>query len=283
MKITGAHDFNDYQVAKRGNIPMYRLMDWKAALRSDGAPYAEEAAKAKALREAEGTPDATYVDGINLVPDDYRGLDRFEARKKIVADIDADGLMITVEDKKIQQPFGDRSGVVIEPMITDQWFADAKKLAEPAIKAVKDGKTRFVPENWEKTYFQWMNNIEPWCVSRQLWWGHRIPAWYGPTLEDIKNDGPWNDKVIFVAETEEAMKIKAREYYGSSTDIEIEDGPWTSNYETDTGETGVGVYRDDDVLDTWFSSGLWPFSTLGWPDASPPPRAGRWRRSRRRG
>ena len=151
VKITGAHDFNDYQVAKRADIPKYRLMDTKGAMREDGAPYAEEAAKAKALVEAGGKPDAAYVDGINLVPDEYRGLDRFEARKRVVADIDADGLMIAVEDKKIMQPFGDRSGVVIEPMLTDQWFADAKTLAAPAIKAVEEGDTRFVPENWSKT------------------------------------------------------------------------------------------------------------------------------------
>ena len=154
VKITGAHDFNDYQVAKRHDIPMYVLMDTKARML-----------------------DAKYV------PKKYRGMDRFEARKAIVADLEARGLMIQVENKKIVQPFGDRSGVVIEPYLTDQWFADAKTLAQPALVAVRRGKTKFVPQNWEKTYFQWLDNIEPWCVSRQLWWGHQIPAWYGPKIQ----------------------------------------------------------------------------------------------------
>ncbi|MEO1251347.1 MAG: valine--tRNA ligase [Pseudomonadota bacterium] len=234
VKITGGHDFNDYQVAKRGRIPMYRLMDWRGAMRADGAPYAEEAEKAREIREAGGEPEANYVDTINLVPDEYRGMDRFEARKKVVADIDAEGLMIKVEDKKIMQPFGDRSNVVIEPMITDQWFANAEELAKPAIAAVETGDTKFIPENWEKTYFQWMRNIQPWCISRQLWWGHRIPAWYGPS------------KDIFVAETEADANRLAEEKYGEAIELK----------------------QDEDVLDTWFSSGLWPFSTLGWPEPS---------------
>jgi len=232
VKITGAHDFNDYQVARRAGIPMYRLMDAKGAMRADGAPYAEESAKAKALVAAAGAPDAAYVDGLNLVPDAYRGLDRFEAREKIVADIEKDGNLIKVEDKKIMQPFGDRSGVVVEPMLTDQWFANAEALARPAIEAVEAGETRFVPKHWTKTYFQWMRNIEPWCISRQLWWGHRIPAWYGP------------DDRIFVAGTEEEAQAAADAHYGEATALK----------------------RDPDVLDTWFSSALWPFSTLGWPD-----------------
>ncbi|MEL6422400.1 MAG: valine--tRNA ligase, partial [Pseudomonadota bacterium] len=190
VKITGAHDFNDYDVARRGDIPMYRLMDEVAHMRSDGAPYAEAAALAAELREAGGTPDKAYVDTINLVPDEYRGLDRFAARARVVADIDADGMMIMVEEKKVMQPFGDRSRVVIEPMLTDQWFCNAEELARPAIAAVEEGGTSFVPKNWEKTYFEWMRNIQPWCISRQLWWGHQIPAWYGP------------DGEIFVAESE---------------------------------------------------------------------------------
>ncbi len=237
VKITGGHDFNDYDVARRNDIPMYRLMDWRGGMRDDGAPYAEEAAKAKKIVETGETPDANYVDGINLVPDEYRGLDRFEARKRVVADIDAEGLMIAVEDKKIMQPFGDRSNVVIEPMLTDQWFADAKTLAKPAIEAVKSGKTKFVPENWAKTYFQWMDNIQPWCISRQLWWGHRIPAWYSPGGE------------IFVDHSEAGARKQAEAQLG----------------------VGVELRQDEDVLDTWFSSGLWPFSTLGWPEDSPLP------------
>ncbi|MEL7544352.1 MAG: valine--tRNA ligase, partial [Pseudomonadota bacterium] len=235
VKITGAHDFNDYEVARRGDIPMYRLMDEIAAMRSDGAPYAEAANAARDLRDVGGTPDKAYVDTINLVPDEYRGLDRFEARKRVIADIDADGLMIMVEEKKVMQPFGDRSRVVIEPMLTDQWFCNAEELAKPAIAAVEDGRTTFVPKNWEKTYFEWMRNIQPWCISRQLWWGHQIPAWYT------------EDGEIFVAESEAEARAAAEKKHGG--DVELT--------------------RDPDVLDTWFSSALWPFSTLGWPEETP--------------
>ncbi|MDY8109798.1 valine--tRNA ligase [Fulvimarina sp. 2208YS6-2-32] len=260
VKITGAHDFNDYGVAKRNGIPLYRLMDEHAAMRADGAPYADAVAMAKAVREAGGTPDRAHVDTINLVPDEYRGLDRFEARDRVVAAITAEGLAIMVpetdprlgpvkapvapeeggetralvplvEAKKIMQPFGDRSGVVIEPMLTDQWFCDAETLARPAIASVREGRTKFVPQQWENTYFHWMENIQPWCISRQLWWGHRIPAWYGP------------DGAVFVARSEDAAYEKADAHYGAR----------------------VALARDEDVLDTWFSSALWPFSTMGWP------------------
>jgi valyl-tRNA synthetase len=228
VKITGAHDQNDYGVAQRNGIPMYRLMDESAAMRTDGAPYAEAAAQARAI--ADGAPaTAAAIDTLNLVPDAYRGLDRYEARKRVVADIDADGLMIGVEDKKIMQPFGDRSNVVIEPMLTDQWYVDAATLAKPAIEAVRSGATKIVPKSWEKTYFNWMENIQPWCVSRQLWWGHRIPAWFA------------EDGRIFVAESEADAQAQAGE--------------------------GVMLTQDGDVLDTWFSSALWPFATMGWPDA----------------
>jgi valyl-tRNA synthetase len=228
VKITGAHDENDYGVAQRNGIPMYRLMDETAAMRSDGAPYAEAAARAQEIaRGASAT--AAEIDTLNLVPEAYRGLDRYEARKRVVADIDADGLMIKVEDKQIMQPFGDRGGVVIEPMLTDQWYVDAATLAKPATEAVRSGATKIVPKSWEKTYFNWMENIQPWCVSRQLWWGHRIPAWYA------------EDGRIFVAETEKEAQAQAGQ--------------------------GVALKRDEDVLDTWFSSALWPFATMGWPDA----------------
>ncbi len=230
VKITGAHDQNDYGVAQRNNIPMYRLMDEVAAMRADGAPYAEAAVQAKAIA-AGGTWTAADIDALNLVPDAYRGLDRYEARKRVVADIDADGLMIAVESKTIQQPFGDRSGVVIEPMLTDQWYVDAATLAKPAIEAVRSGAIDIVPKSWEKTYFNWMENIQPWCVSRQLWWGHQIPAWFD------------NDGNIFVAEDE----VGAQALAGA----------------------GVALTRDNDVLDTWFSSALWPFGTLGWPEENP--------------
>jgi len=226
VKITGAHDLNDYGVAQRNNIPMYRLMDETAHMRADGPSYEASSDRAKAIAHgAAATPEE--VDALNLVPEAYRGLDRYAARKAVVADIDADGLMIGVEDKKIMQPFGDRSNVVIEPMLTDQWYVDAATLAKPAIAAVRDGTIKVVPETWKKTWFNWLENIQPWCVSRQLWWGHRIPAWYA------------DDGTIFVAESE----AEARKEAG--------DRP---------------LRQDEDVLDTWFSSGLWPFATLGWPE-----------------
>ena len=227
VKITGAHDENDYGVASRNGIPMYRLMDEVAAMRTDGAPYAEAAARAREIAQG-ASFDAKEIDALNLVPDEYRGLDRYEARKRVVADIDADGLMLMVEDKPIMQPFGDRGGVVIEPMLTDQWYVDAKALAKAPIEAVRDGRIEIVPKTWEKTFFNWMENIQPWCVSRQLWWGHRIPAWYDA------------EGKCYVAETEAKALALA--------------GP------------GAVLTRDEDVLDTWFSSALWPFATLGWPE-----------------
>src|SRR5690606_36391286 len=231
VKITGAHDFNDYEVARRNNIPMYSLLDTKAAMRADGAPYAEQAKTAQAIARGEIEFDDETTTAINIVPDEYRGLDRYEARKRIVADIDAEGLMIKVEDKKIMQPFGDRSKVVIEPFLTDQWFVKADVLAQPAIASVREGRTKFVPKNWENTYFNWMDNIQPWCISRQLWWGHQIPAWYGP------------DGEVFVDYDEAGAAKLAEAHYGEP----------------------VALTRAEDVLDTWFSSGLWPFSTMGWP------------------
>jgi valyl-tRNA synthetase len=264
VKITGAHDFNDYQVARRNKIPLYRLMDTQAKMRADGEDYAVYAARALEIAKTGHLPNEAEVDDINLVPDEYRGLDRYEARKKIVDAINAEGLAVTVKDaegndvpfvenKKIMQPFGDRSGVVIEPMLTDQWFADAKTLAEPAIASVREGRTKFVPKNWEKTYFEWMENIEPWCISRQLWWGHQIPAWYGP------------DGQVFVEKTEEEALHSAIQHYIAH------EGPWKAWVEEklENFKPGEILTRDEDVLDTWFSSALWPFSTLGWPDNTP--------------
>ena len=273
VKITGAHDENDYGVAQRNNIPMYRLMDEVAAMRRDGAPYAEASAQAMAI--AKGTASATpaEVDVLNLVPGEYRGLDRYEARKRVVADIDAEGLMLGVEDKPIMQPFGDRGGVVIEPMLTDQWYVDAETLAKAPIAAVRDGSIEIVPMSWEKTFFNWMENIQPWCVSRQLWWGHRIPAWYGPKRNqtgifvkgaDEGASAPTGriggslDKQPFIAETERDALRQAREYYGNDVDVVVGDGIFD--------QQRVTITRDPDVLDTWFSSALWPFATLGWPD-----------------
>ena len=200
VKITPAHDFNDFRVGQRHRLPMINILDAAAQI-NDNAPVA------------------------------YRGLDRFEARKQVVAEFEALGLLRGVETTRHAVPHGDRSGVVVEPWLTDQWYVDAKTLAAPAIAAVERGETVFEPRHWEKTYFEWMRNIEPWCVSRQLWWGHRIPAWYGP------------DGHIFVAETAEEAHAAAYEYYGHDEDLR----------------------QDEDVLDTWFSSALWPFSTLGWP------------------
>ena len=251
VKITGAHDFNDYEVAKRNDIPMYSLMDERGA-----------------MCESE------------IMPAKYVGMDRFKARKEVVADIDAEGLLIKIEDKKIMQPYGDRSGVVIEPMLTDQWFVAADKLAEQAMAKVDDGSTKFIPENWKKTYDHWMKDIQPWCISRQLWWGHQIPAWYGPTLKsDLGNENATSnsDRVsdekhplkIFVANNDIVAFEKAQEYYGD--DFEITCNPnepkgYSFSHIGGTKPHKINLRRDPDVLDTWFSSGLWPFSTLGWPE-----------------
>ena len=245
VKITGAHDFNDYQVAKRSNIPMYSLMDKKGVMRVDGSPYKDEVAKAQAILNEEISWDEDLIASMNLVPDEYRGLDRFEARKKVVAEITAEGLAVMtdatdnegnfytkpfVESKAIMQPFGDRSKVVIEPMLTDQWFVETSKIVKPALDAVKNGEIKIIPESGEKTYYHWLNNIEPWCISRQLWWGHQVPVWFD-------KDG---NQYCAVTESE------AQEQAGSD----------------------VQLTRDPDVLDTWFSSGLWPIGTLGWPEDS---------------
>ena len=288
VKITGAHDFNDYQVAKRSGIPMYRLMDTKGAMRADGAPYAEMAEIAMAVAKGEKTLTEAEADTINLVPDDLRGLDRFEARKKVVDQITSEGLAVMttddegntipmVENKPIMQPFGDRSKVVIEPMLTDQWFVDTDKIVGPALEAVKDGTVKILPESGERTYYHWLENIEPWCISRQLWWGHQIPVWYGPDLD--KNGIYLDGTVSFCAPNEMEALSKANSYYeellgyrvqfiGICEDkdgktlqsVSITDSAYTDNIES------IDLYQDPDVLDTWFSSGLWPIGTLGWPE-----------------
>ncbi|MEO1361689.1 MAG: valine--tRNA ligase, partial [Pseudomonadota bacterium] len=285
VKITGAHDFNDYQVAKRGGIPMYALMDERGQMRADGEPYTAVAEVAQRIAEGAEGFDEAKIAAMNLVPDQYRGLDRFDARKAVVEDITSEGnavmvpdpkhkdeetkapLIPHVENKKIMQPFGDRSGVVIEPMLTDQWFVDAETLAKPAIAAVREGRTKFVPQNWDRTYYNWMENIEPWCISRQLWWGHRIPVWYGPTLDDIANDGPYNMKKGFCAGTpSEAMEL-AKKHYGDRVEVTIaEDGVTSHTIDSNDALQSIELVQDEDVLDTWFSSGLWPFSTQGWPE-----------------
>ncbi|WP_171131420.1 valine--tRNA ligase [Ruegeria sp. HKCCA5014] len=301
VKITGAHDFNDNMVAKRGGIPMYRLMDTKGAMRADGAPYAEAAGLAQEYAHGRDFTE-NEIDAINLVPDHLRGLDRFEARTKVVEEITADGLAVMtraddprlgnklgedddpaalvplVESKPIMQPFGDRSKVVIEPMFTDQWFVDAEKVVGPALDAVKDGTVKIIPESGEKTYYHWLENIEPWCISRQLWWGHQIPVWYGPSLR-TENGKAKDELAFFCAANEEELFDKLAEYYGKVGIVSVgsrsEADEMITNFRFAV-ESGIAdqigegllvpIWRDPDVLDTWFSSGLWPIGTLGWPE-----------------
>ena len=298
VKITGAHDFNDYQVAKRGGIPMYNLMDTKAAMRADGKPYAEEAAVAQAIANGEQTFDEAMIAAMNMVPEDYRGLDRFEAREKIVADITSEGLAVMVpnpkaatdseeqsdeppfipyvENKPIMQPFGDRSKVVIEPMLTDQWFVDTDQIVQPALDAVRKGDVKIMPESGEKVYYNWLDNIEPWCISRQLWWGHQIPVWYGPDPDCLTNeDGVAGERVSFCAASAEDAFEKAREFYQKfvpNAVFDFQDRDWADGTmaglysDGEKNHVEIGLVRDPDVLDTWFSSGLWPIGTLGWPE-----------------
>ncbi len=293
VKITGAHDFNDYQVAKRNNLPMYRLMDTRGQMRADGAPYDQAVQRAREIA-ADSPTTESEVDTLNLVPEKYRGLDRFAARKLVVEDITAQGLAVStlmksldeetgsehltlvpfVESKKIMQPFGDRSKVVIEPMLTDQWFVDTAKIVQPAIDAVRNGDTQIIPQSGERTYFHWLENIEPWCISRQLWWGHQIPVWY-----DVEGNR-------FCAATFEEARKMALGHHGAGVSV-------IERQNIDLGYLGKGglakqatpvsvrqaggsgglievqLARDPDVLDTWFSSGLWPIGTLGWPDNTP--------------
>ncbi|WP_419741395.1 valine--tRNA ligase [Ruegeria sp.] len=329
VKITGAHDFNDNMVAKRGGIPMYRLMDTKGAMRADGVPYAEEADKAQEYARGKDFTE-NEIDAINLIPDHLRGLDRFEARAKVVEEITADGLAVMtraddprlgstalkpdhegadklvplVESKPIMQPFGDRSKVVIEPMFTDQWFVDAAKVVGPALDAVKDGTVKIIPDSGEKTYYHWLENIEPWCISRQLWWGHQIPVWYGLDLsaenfKDDENDGDLDlvelgrllneggmlhrGNVMECAASLEAVTEKFLDDNANipsplshATVVEVADkqeaihqfAESLAQYavEQDPTKLVYPVWRDPDVLDTWFSSGLWPIGTLGWPE-----------------
>jgi valyl-tRNA synthetase len=204
VKITPAHDFNDFEVGRRHGLELINIFDRDARLN-------------------------------DAVPEKYRGLDRYTARDLVVADLEAEGLIEKVEDHLHVVPHGDRGGVAIEPWLTDQWYVDAKTLAAPAIAAVEQGQTEFVPKQWENTYFEWMRNIQPWCISRQLWWGHQVPAWYGP------------DGEIFVETSEQEAGAAAQKHYGRV----------------------VELTRDPDVLDTWFSSALWPFSTIGWPEETP--------------
>jgi valyl-tRNA synthetase len=238
VKVTPAHDFNDFEVGRRHNLPQISVLDREASLTLvDNEDY---------LR---GLPEGSAELAAEL-----NGLDRFAARKTIVARMEDFGFLERIEPNTHMVPHGDRSGVVIEPYLTDQWYVDAKTLAQPAMAAVRSGTTSFVPKNWEKTYFDWMENIQPWCVSRQLWWGHQIPAWYGP------------DGRVFVAETEEEAVGHALGYYVEQEVITPEQG---REMALDRNKREGFITRDEDVLDTWFSSALWPFSTLGWPDETP--------------
>jgi valyl-tRNA synthetase len=238
VKITPAHDFNDFEVGRRHNLPQISVLDQEGRLALvDNEDY---------LR---GLPEGSLQ-----LAEELNGVDRFAARKQIVARLEDFGFLERIEPNTHMVPHGDRSGVVIEPYLTDQWYVDAHTMAQPAIAAVRSGTTTFVPKNWEKTYFEWMENIQPWCISRQLWWGHQIPAWYGP------------DGKVFVAETEEEAVGNALGYYVEQEVITAEQG---HDMALDPAMREGFITRDEDVLDTWFSSALWPFSTLGWPDDAP--------------
>jgi valyl-tRNA synthetase len=239
VKITPAHDFNDFEVGRRHDLPLVNIFDIEANLN---------------LKDNEA-----FLDGVKPSADldetlSLHGMDRFNARKKIVVRLEEKGLLDKIEPNTHMVPHGDRSNVVIEPFLTDQWYVDAKTLAQPALAAVRDGRTVFVPKNWEKTYFDWMENIQPWCVSRQLWWGHQIPAWYGA------------DGKVYVAETQDEAVAEALAYDTANGNITEEEGEAIAQ---DAERRATYLTRDDDVLDTWFSSALWPFSTLGWPDETP--------------
>ena len=267
VKITPAHDFNDFEVGQRQGLKAINIF----------------------------TPQARIS---GYAPKEYRGLDRFEAREKVLADLEAIGALAGVEPKKIMVPYDEKSKqIVIEPFLTDQWFVNAEVLAQPALASVREGRTVFVPKSYENTYFAWMENIKPWCISRQLWWGHQIPAWYGPRVNaDPEINNPAAGPKVFVARTEDDAIKQARAYYGRAVEIHTS-GQNSTSYRKAFGafetaqrdrmsaetwteikasdpfaelrDSKAPIHRDEDVLDTWFSSALWPFSTLGWPEQTP--------------
>ncbi len=260
VKITPAHDFNDWEVGRRCGLAAINVMDTRARIALDADP--------------------AFRDGID--PDeelaDLNGLDRYEARKLILALAEQRGWLDGADDETHMVPHGDRSRVAIEPFLTDQWYVDAKTLAGPALEAVRSGRTRILPERDEKTYFHWLENIEPWCISRQLWWGHQIPVWFGPNQEEGHVFTSWDDPrdaknlKTFCAVTETEVIQEAQAYYGDDYEIVLQDsgGPGFQEYKTaDMPRTRLTLYRDPDVLDTWFSSGIWPIGTLGWPEDTP--------------
>ncbi|MCD2175278.1 valine--tRNA ligase [Rhizobium sp. C4] len=239
VKMTPAHDFNDFEVGKRQDLKMINVLSIDGKIDIEGnEDFLEGLADTAELKNTIAS---------------LQGLDRFAARKLIVEMLEAQELVDKIEPHKHMVPHGDRGGVPIEPRLTEQWYVDAKTLAEPAIASVREGRTKFVPKNWEKTYYEWMENIQPWCISRQLWWGHQIPAWYGP------------DGQVFVEKTEEEALHAAIQHYIAH------EGPWKAWVEEklENFQPGEILTRDEDVLDTWFSSALWPFSTLGWPEQTP--------------
>ncbi|HEX3182341.1 MAG TPA: valine--tRNA ligase [Beijerinckiaceae bacterium] len=240
VKITPAHDFNDFEVGRRHDLPLVNVLDADAKI---------------TLRDNEsflaGVPQSADLNETIAALDDQ---DRFVARKRVVEMMEARGLLAATEPHTHVVPHGERSGAVVEPWLTDQWYVDAKTLAQPALAAVREGRANFIPRNWGKTYFDWLENIEPWCISRQLWWGHQIPAWYAP----------WG--AIYVAETEEEAIAEA---LGDAVTREIYDDEEAARIAEDPQRSRELLTRDEDVLDTWFSSALWPFSTFGWPDETP--------------
>nr|WP_166180037.1 valine--tRNA ligase [Altererythrobacter segetis] len=266
VKITPGHDFNDFEVGKRVGFKPSEMLN---------------------MLDAEGKVTQT-ADG--LIPENLVGLDRFEARERVVEMLAAQGLLEATEDRTIPTPFGDRGGVVIEPWLTDQWYVDAATLAQPPMQAVREGRIEIVPKSWEKTFFNWMENIQPWCVSRQLWWGHRIPAWYGTAIKvNADEDGSAHLEFtgrpkVFVAETEEQALALAQAYVDdlgrdtpllagrtaavvTTEELDAEmDALCNAQEAAKSNLTIYNIYRDEDVLDTWFSSALWPFATLGWPE-----------------
>ena len=262
VKITPAHDFNDFEVGRRHQLPIFNILNPEAKITffGVGADFFGDLS----------SNDLTETMKLEL-------LSREAARQRVVEMMEVRGFLDKIEPHAHMVPHGDRSGVVIEPWLTDQWYVDAKNLAGPALAAVRTGKTKFIPENWEKTYFQWLENIQPWCISRQLWWGHQIPAWYGPKFTSAKSVLA-DDFEIFVAASEaEAVEIAQRHYFQKLVEkheIEVLEAkpayPHFANVMNPVFDGGqIPIWRDPDVLDTWFSSALWPFSTLGWPDETP--------------
>ncbi|MTI17286.1 valine--tRNA ligase [Rhodobacteraceae bacterium RKSG542] len=241
MKVTPAHDFNDFDIGKRHDLRQISVMDREAnIILAENADFLEGVEESEILKATIAALD---------------GVERFAARKAIVSMLEEQGLLDEIVEHAHMVPHGDRGGVPIEPMLTDQWYVDAKTLAQPAIASVREGRTKFVPSNWDKTYYEWMENIQPWCISRQLWWGHRIPAWYGP------------EGKVFVEKSEEEALAAAKAFYGKDAEIVDVNDALVRHEKGD--DAVIALYRDEDVLDTWFSSALWPFSTLGWPDKTP--------------